>query len=234
MLRSLKEMIGFSLTARDGKLGEVADFYINNQDWSICHIVAGIGIWILKRYLLVPPRYALPVNWLEQKIPLILKREETKEFPDAMTDPPVSKQKVEGKHPPNWVQFWSNIHLPGTPRLAHFWSKTSPTDEAMYDPQLRSSNALCNYTLQGVEGSLGSVADLLADDEIWQVQYFMIDAFHQFPHREFLVDTKWVQEIEMEANTIGTDLKKDQIRNEPEFDPFLLVEMGDKAYLYED
>lgn len=76
--------------------------------------------------------------------------------------------------------------------------------------------------------------DLWADEETWQVQYFLIHLFQELPHREFLIATKWVKEIDCKGKWIESDLMKDQIRNEPEFDPFLLVEMGHEANLYEE
>jgi hypothetical protein len=33
--------------------------------------------------------------------------------------------------------------------------------------------------------------------------------------------------------TIDTDLKKEQVRNDPEFDPFLFVERGQEHLVYE-
>ena len=56
MLRSLKELYGDKLGASDGEIGQVKDFYFDDQDWVIRYLVVDTGTWLTERQVLISPR----------------------------------------------------------------------------------------------------------------------------------------------------------------------------------
>ena len=45
MLRSVQEIYGKKLGASDGEIGHVTDFYFDDQNWTLAHLVPATGGW---------------------------------------------------------------------------------------------------------------------------------------------------------------------------------------------
>jgi len=46
MLRSIKQLYGDKLGASDGEIGQVKDFYFDDQNWTVRYLVADTGSWL--------------------------------------------------------------------------------------------------------------------------------------------------------------------------------------------
>ena len=55
MLRSIKQLYGDKLGARDGEIGQVKDFYFDDQNWAVRYLVADTGSWLPGRQVLISP-----------------------------------------------------------------------------------------------------------------------------------------------------------------------------------
>jgi hypothetical protein len=55
MLRSLKELQGYTVRATDGDVGSLGDFYFDDQSWTIRYLVIDTGNWLKGRRVLIPP-----------------------------------------------------------------------------------------------------------------------------------------------------------------------------------
>ena len=45
-LRSLKEIKGYRIHARDGEIGHVDDFILDDDTWALRHVVVDTGNWL--------------------------------------------------------------------------------------------------------------------------------------------------------------------------------------------
>jgi sporulation protein YlmC with PRC-barrel domain len=83
---------------------------------------------------------------------------------------------------------------------------------------LRLANELKGYALLATDGEIGSVHDLLFDDETWDVRYFVVDTGGWLPGRKVLIspeafgDAKWVE------RNIRVGLSKEEIKSSPPVD----------------
>ena len=59
MLRSIKQLYGDKLGASDGEIGQVKDFYFDDQSWTVRYLVADTGSWLPGRQVLISP-HAFP------------------------------------------------------------------------------------------------------------------------------------------------------------------------------
>ena len=57
MLRSIKNLIGFTIRAKDGELGIVSEFYFDDLTWSIRYLVVETDRWLSERKVLIPHRH---------------------------------------------------------------------------------------------------------------------------------------------------------------------------------
>ncbi len=46
MLRKPKDLNGYKLDARDGEIGEVKEFYFDDQSWTVRYLIADTGGWL--------------------------------------------------------------------------------------------------------------------------------------------------------------------------------------------
>ena len=78
-LRSIAEVSGYAVAARDGDLGHVSDFIINEGTWQIRFAVVKTG-W-LGRKVLIAPNWIRSVSWENRRVHTSLTGEEIKSSP---------------------------------------------------------------------------------------------------------------------------------------------------------
>jgi hypothetical protein len=76
MLRSLKELQVYKVTTPEGDLGQVHDFYFDDQAWTIRYLVVDTGAWLSERKVLIDPAALRQLDWEWQVFSLTLTREE--------------------------------------------------------------------------------------------------------------------------------------------------------------
>ncbi len=91
IMRSVRHTIGFSIQARDGSVGEVDDFIIEDETWRILYLVASAGSWLHSRKVLVSPTWVEQVDWDKQTLNVDLKQETIKNSPEY--DPSVPLER---------------------------------------------------------------------------------------------------------------------------------------------
>ena len=77
-LRSGAEVIGYGIEARDGAIGEVEDFIVDDKSWAIRDIVVDTLKWWPGGHVRVHPEYVERIDWNERKVHLRLTREQVK------------------------------------------------------------------------------------------------------------------------------------------------------------
>lgn len=73
-LRSTEEVSGYHLRARDGEIGHVADFVVDDESWSIWHIVVDTRNWWPGHKVLLSPYWVFAVNWSDELLVVDLQR----------------------------------------------------------------------------------------------------------------------------------------------------------------
>ena len=54
MLRNINKLIGFTISANDGELGKVNEFFFDDLNWSIRYLIVETGNWLSERKVLIP------------------------------------------------------------------------------------------------------------------------------------------------------------------------------------
>lgn len=73
-LRSMREVTGYHLQASDGEIGHVADFLIEEADWSIHYLVADTRNWWPGKHVLISPRSIAATDWPSRLVKLEISR----------------------------------------------------------------------------------------------------------------------------------------------------------------
>jgi hypothetical protein len=80
-LRSAHEVNGYHIHASDGAIGQVADFLIEDGDWSIHYLVVGTTNWWPGKAVLISPRSVLKTTWSDRTVDLNVTRQQIKDSP---------------------------------------------------------------------------------------------------------------------------------------------------------
>jgi uncharacterized protein YrrD len=75
-LRSGAEVIGYDIEARDGAIGAVEDFALDDENWAIHHVVVDTHKWWPGGEVRVAPQDVESIDWSARKMRLRLTREE--------------------------------------------------------------------------------------------------------------------------------------------------------------
>lgn len=222
MLRSLKQMMKYSIHATDGELGGVNDFYFDDRDWVIRYMVVDTGNWLPGRKVLISPGAIDRVNWNERHIAVNLTKERVKGSPSVDTAKPVSRQmEEEVLRYYAWPLYWENY---GGPKLPQ--SDVAPPHHSNGDPNLRSAAHVNGHHLKASDGEIGHLDDFVADDESWTIRYLVADTGNWIPGKKVLIAPIWVSSFDWANSLVHVDLSREAIKASPEFDPSRL----DRAY----
>jgi hypothetical protein len=80
---------------------------------------------------------------------------------------------------------------------------------------LRTSTELVRYDVEAIDGSIGSVDDLLFDDRTWQVRSLVVDTGGILCHHKVLIDPDAVRELRFPEETVVLSLSKQEVEQAP-------------------
>jgi sporulation protein YlmC with PRC-barrel domain len=81
-LRSTKEVIGYYIEAKDGDIGHVQDFIIDDQTWAIRYMVIDTINWWPAKKVVIAPQWIERVSWAQSRVYVDLTRESIKQAPE--------------------------------------------------------------------------------------------------------------------------------------------------------
>lgn len=81
-LRSTREVKGYAIRTRDGEIGEVRDFLMDDESWAIRYLVIDTGGWWSGKRVLIAPLWATAVSWEDKVIEINLTREQVRSGPE--------------------------------------------------------------------------------------------------------------------------------------------------------
>ncbi len=94
-LRSANEMIRYVIEARDDKIGQVADFLVDDKDWVVRHVVVDTQKFLKNRTVLLAMPWIDRVNWGDKAVHVELTREGVENAPEFDANAPVNRQNEE-------------------------------------------------------------------------------------------------------------------------------------------
>jgi uncharacterized protein YrrD len=238
MLRSLKDLIGYTIQSTDGEIGKVADFYFDDLNWVIRYMIADTGSWLEEKLVLISPFELGEPDWNNKTFPVKLTKQQIENSPDISIDAPVSRQHEEelsGYY--GWPQYWSGTGgiYGGVDALypSAYIPSPVPTENkgesaeilkqqqttGNYDPHLRSLKEVEGYKIHASDGKIGHVQDFISDDETWIIRYMLVDTHNWLPGgSKVLIAPFWIESINWDSNEVTVSLTIEKIKDSPELD----------------
>lgn len=97
-LRSMHEVRGYEIAARDGSIGEVEDFLVDDTDWRIRFLVVDTRKWLPGRKVVVAPQWIKSVRWEHRDVTVDLSRDDIKQSPPFEPSKGISNTDVDLLH----------------------------------------------------------------------------------------------------------------------------------------
>lgn len=217
MLRSIKQMLGDKLGASDGEIGQIKDFYFDDQNWAIRYLVADTGSWLPGRQVLISPHSLGSIDQAGDVLRVNLTRKQIENSPSIDTRKPVSRQYEEEYYRYyGWPYYWQGDALWG---MSGFPLLETPTKPYTYvppaangppaeraDAHLRSANAVNGYLLRTSEGINGHVCDFMMNAQSWAIEQLVIKTGHRLTGIEVQIPAKLASRISYEDSTVFIDM----------------------------
>jgi quercetin dioxygenase-like cupin family protein/uncharacterized protein YrrD len=246
MLRSMNDLIGFTIAATDGDIGRVDACYFDDESFTVRHLVVDTGGWLGGRKVLISPMALRDIDWYGGRIEAALTRVQVEKSPSIDTDRPVSRQhEAEYHRYYGYPFYWTGPYLWGPysypyPFLApdrgtNFEQERRWTQELgrAGDPHLRSSATVIGYHVAATDGDIGHVKDFLMDESTWAIRYLVVDTSNWWFGKKVLVSPEWVTGVDWNESLVHVDLTRERIKNSPEYDRSGLVERDYEVRLHD-
>ena len=242
MIRSSKDLQDLAIVATDGAIGDVNDFYFDDESWALRYLLVDVGSWLSSRKVLISPIAAGKPDWPNKQLPVSLTREQVKNSPDIDTDMPVTRQHETDyldyySYPYYWggMGLWGDGGYPAMlmPGYAGYGSATAAREEADAaqarndarhsdsDPHLRSCKAVVGYHIQAIDGEIGHVQGLLVDEESWAIRYMVVSTSNWWLGHDVLVAPQWVKRVSWAEKAVEVELTREALKQAPWYDPSL-------------
>ncbi|TDG36475.1 PRC-barrel domain containing protein [Pedobacter changchengzhani] len=234
MKRNIKSLIGFTMGATDGEIGEVKDFYFDDHSWTVRYLIVETGSWLNNRRVLISPEALLTPDWENKVFPVNLSKEKVKNSPNVDTENPVSRQhEIEMYNYYPWTSYWGTGIWGGGMGVTGMMTEASePFEDAVkrevnkdikevgaVDPHLRSTNMVAGYTIHATDGKIGDVDDFIVDDTSWKLDFFEVDTGDWFPGKKVLISPKLIKKISWDSSEVILRISVENVKNSPEYVP---------------
>jgi sporulation protein YlmC with PRC-barrel domain len=226
MLRSLKTLEGYHVSATDGGVGKVSDFFVDDQRWVIRYLVVDTGgFWKGPHRVLISPVGFRRVDWSTRTLHLAMTRSKIKGSPSVDAHEPLSRRfEREHFHYYGWSPYWAfggsmdwGIGLSPSVLASSARSKASePKEQESGDPHLRSIHELLGYRVEGNDGAIGDVDDFIVDDAAWSIRYLVVDTSNWWFGNKVLVAPRWTDKIGWLERTVYLSLPRETIKHSPQ------------------
>jgi len=226
MQRSVNSLVGYTISAKDGELGKVSEFYFDDLTWSIRYLVVETGNWLNERKVIIPHAALGLTDWKSQTFQVNLTMDQVRNSPDFETQKTVSRQhEIKLFTHYGLPVYWDSVFYDGVgvgpyvpifdikPVKEEKKSAKKPPD----DPHLRSTEKVEGYYIQANDGEIGHVEDYIVDDEKWNIHFIVVDTTNWLPGRKVLLSPHWIKRIDWGDSKVYVNLMQESIKNSPEF-----------------
>jgi hypothetical protein len=243
MLHSAKELEKYSIVATDGAIGDIKDFYFDDEAWAVRYLVVDTGAWLPGRKVLISPFSIEHSDHVARAFPISVSKEQIKHSPSIDTHKPVSRQheiRYLGYYgyPYYWggPGVWGQCAYPGMMLTSSAYGmsdaayrRVRASNERIAaeaeeqrrrqeeDPHLRSYNAVKQYHLHAIDGDIGHVDEFLIDEQSWAIRYLIVNISNWWVGHQVLVAPRRIGEVCWSSAKVTVSLSRQEVKDAPTY-----------------
>jgi hypothetical protein len=240
MLINLEALVGSTIHAVDGDVGQVNDVYFDDRYWTIRFLVVDIQPWVpLSSKTLISPISLLEFNTIDQLLNVSISKDKIKNSPQIEEHETVSREFEKTYFDyyaygyywvgaGAWGEYAYPMALANQDRLPE---DNEPSEEIKKTNHLRSTNEITHYAIGALDGNKGYIKDYICDTYNWTLLYIVVDTRDWLPGgKKVLISPAQLSTINWEEKTVSCNLPLEQIKLCPEHHP---DKLNDAEYLEE-
>lgn len=219
MKRTLKSLFGLAVLGKDGDAGSVLDFFMDDRDWTVRCMVAGITGMLAgeHRVVISSEAFRFPGDAAGRAFPVALTSEQIRKSPELDFAEPITSGQQEA--------LAAYYREPSDENRAAVYSASGlmPAGPAPRDDYiLLSLRELARYHVRTLEGESGAVRDVVVEDADWTVSYLVADTGGLLG-KKILISPHWIERVETPYSEVQTRLRRQALEESPAFDPHLPI-----------
>ncbi|MBP6671640.1 MAG: PRC-barrel domain-containing protein [Bacteroidetes bacterium] len=223
MLHNTTELYGDVLSALDGEIGSVKDFYFDDNNWVVRYLIVDTGSWLTGRAVLLSPHSFGNLDQLERKLNIQLTMGQIEKSPSIESHLPVSRQYERDYFTYyGFPAYWDGGGMWGAggyPMLLPTLDDAGTAHKSFHhraDKHLRSTQAVTGYTIHATDGEIGKVSGFMVDEKNWAIRDLVVETGSWFTGKEIKVPVSKVDRISYEDSTVYITLTKEDLQRTPE------------------
>lgn len=220
MIQNINDLYGYRLSATDGEIGKIKDFYFDDHTWVIRYLVAETDSWLTGRQVLLTPHVFGHFDIVGKVLPVHLTRGQIEKSPPIELHKPISRQFEQDYYRYyGWPNYWDGTSMWGAgpyPMMSDLpiWALSKLSrHQHRQDQHLRSAREVTGYAIHTVDGNMGKVIGILVDDTQWVIKEFIVETGHWYAGKKIRLLPEHIEEINFESSTIQIVLTKDDLMN---------------------
>jgi hypothetical protein len=254
MLFAVSGLQGCPVRASDGEVGAVKDFLFDDRSWTIRWMEVETGHWLPDRRILIhpsaiapidlPPKPALPMMSPGRTLELVvnLTRAQIEAGPQSRADEPVTRHMESLLYDYyGWDAYWGVTHF-GAAALTNSELKIVP-ETAQRDAEaekfppadvsgLHSVAAANGAHVHALDGDIGHIENLLADDSNWEIRYLIVATRNWWPGKVVQLSPYAVKEADWFDRRVNVSVTREQVKSAPVWDPLALADRASEEALH--
>jgi hypothetical protein len=247
MLFAVSGLIGCAVQGNDGEVGVVKDFLFDDETWKVRWMAVEAGSWLPGQRvtyihpsaiapLTLPPKPMIPMMSQGEALSLTvnLTRGQIEAGPHTHVDNPVTRDMEAILYDYyGWDPYWgasyfggavlpnaeSKIVADAAQRAAD--AKVPPLDGAEH---LHSVAEFKGYYVHALDGDIGHVENLFADDANWDIRYLVIATRNWWPGKIVQLSPYAVKDVDWFGERLNMKVSRDQVKSAPIWDPLTMVD----------
>lgn len=230
MLKSLKDLEHYLVSATDGDIGTVDSFLFDGDSWVVRYLIVRTNGAIQGQEVVISPTSFLKIAEGALRFNVALTKERVKCSPPFDPLLPFSRE-FEGKlfqyygYQPHWgfAGHWGPGAYPDPLATSKENAKLTGHSDGSTGVHLRNARELRGYHVVGTDEEIGHVEDFIVEDATWEVRYLVVDTSNWWFGEKVLVSPRWVKHISWEDKLVYVDMTRHAIQNSPPWKPALEV-----------
>lgn len=197
MLRRLRDFHAWTVETQDDRVvGQVEDFLIDTERWVVRYLVVTTGPAFADGHLLISTLAIEGLDWDGTRIVTELTREQIR----------------SGSSGPRGV-------VPLIPRGQRHQRVSPPAKD---DPaSVRSVRGIRGCHVHSLDGKIGRIDDVFADDEAWTIPYFAIIGDGYLDPGTMLMSPDWIRHTDWISGIVSVESAADSMKTTLACDPWM-------------
>lgn len=239
MLRSADDLKEYQIQSIDGDLGKIYDLYFDDEAWVIRYLVVTTNNWFFKREALISPIALDTPDWQNKTMQVNLSQKQVDHSPDISVHKPVSRQQeVEYFGYYGYPVYWGGASLWGAgfypdglvlenDKLNESAKGAKAKAYEKYqnnDPHLRSWDKVKGFVVNGSDGEIGHIQDLLIDEQTFAIRYVIVRANDWWIGHDILVAPQWFEDMKWSDSSVKINHTRAEVKGAPIYDSLVKMD----------